>query len=418
MGVVLTPRRLTRCGITDASAQEEEIYRVWYNRFLVIFAVIAAGLMIASLFVSGLTVLERAGVIGAIGFLVGWFWFFGKWNAITSDLHAVVYLAGNLIAICVAILLWDTTSMLLFAVYWLGFAYLYTAPAIVYALIVTVCTQVAFGTLHLFTDSRGSVVAGVLLLIVITGFSGLMAKYIESFQLESERNKQLLRQLQEAQASLAEREREAGIEQERHRVAGEIHDTIAQEFTSVITNLRAAILLEDLDREMARRHVVVSLEAANQGLKDSRAMLATMQPDVLEGRSLVEALAAIIDDERNLSSHQIEFQVEGTTASLDRAVETILVRSLQESLRNVRRHANATEVTVTLTWLEDEVLLDISDNGVGFDSDHLLPGADGYHIGLATMRARIESAGGTFVLESLPGEGTSVTVSFPTGGAL
>ena len=92
-----------------------------------------------------------------------------------------------------------------------------------------------------------------------------------------------------------------------------------------------------------------------------------------------------------------------------------LVRALQETMRNIRKHANATEVSVTLTWLEDEVLLDVSDNGRGFDPDTLRPGHTGYKIGLANMKSRIEEADGTFVLDSTPNEGTSVTISFATG---
>lgn len=417
MGVDLSTNRLTRCGISDPSAREEALYRTWYYRFLIVFAVIAGALIISGLVVPGFSWTERLGIVGSIGFLIAWFWFFGRWDVVSSDLHAVVYLVGNLIAICIAISIWDTAGILLFAAYWLAFAYLYTVPAIVYALALTVSIQVAYGNAGMFTDSGSSMLAGVVLLLVITGFSGLMAKYIESFQKESERNKHLLAQLQATQASLAEREREAGVEQERQRVAGEIHDTIAQEFTSIITNLRAAMQMENLDQPNARRHITLSLEAANQGLTDSRAMLATMQPDVLRGRSLIDALREIAADARSTSTTAIDINVDGHPSPLARSVETILVRSLQESLRNIRKHAQAMQVDVTLTWLEDEVLLDITDDGIGFDADATQPNEAGYHMGLATMQARIESAGGTFVLESSPGDGTSVTISFPTGGA-
>lgn len=94
-----------------------------------------------------------------------------------------------------------------------------------------------------------------------------------------------------------------------------------------------------------------------------------------------------------------------------------MVRALQESLRNIGKHAAASDVVVRLSWLEDEVLMDISDNGLGFDPAGLVPGSDGYQLGLSTMESRVESCGGTFALESSPNEGTSITVSFPTGGA-
>lgn len=410
MGVVVNQNRWTRCGITDDAARDDELYRIWYYRFLAIFGAITVTLIAFGLFVPDISAMRRVVLIASLAFLIIWFWFYGRWNLVQSDLHSIVYLLGNLIAICVAISIWNTSSILLFGIYWLGFAYLYTKPAIVYALLLTIGIQFAFGNASLFTEFSSGTLAAIALLVIITGFSGMMAKYIESFQKESERNRDLLEQLQNAQASLAERERDAGVMQERQRLAGEIHDTVAQQFTSIIANLRAAEEMERNGNVQAPHHRQLALDAAQQGLRDSRAMLSTMQPDVARSQPLRGLLSDVINQ---TDEEHITFVEEGTAQSITRAQETILVRALQEALRNIQKHAQADTVAVTLTWLEDEVLLDIADDGIGFDIDTIAAGEDGFQLGLVTMQRRIESAGGTMVLDSTPGEGASLTISFP-----
>lgn len=371
--------------------------------------------MAGAWFDSSLDVRQTWIVIGTVIAMVLWFLFFGQWHIIRSDTHAIIYLLGNIVGITVCIRIWDSSALLLFAVYWFGFGYLYTRYAIIYAFVLTISTQWAFGTLgsNLGFNLDTLVAAG--LMIVLLGFSTMMAKYIEAFQNEAERNKALVAELKRTQQSLIEREREAGIEHERRRMAGEIHDTIAQEFASIITNLRAAVKLEHLDQPAAYGHIKLSLAAAQKGLSDSRAMLSTMQPDVLLGRSLTEVVRSIVEEWSARSTGIARFETDGRPRQLSRAQESLLVRALQESLRNVDKHAQASEVAARLTWLEDEVLMDISDNGAGFQPDAIEAGANGYRMGLATMQSRVESAGGTFALESTPGEGTSITVSFPIG---
>src|SRR5699024_6690146 len=216
------------------------------------------------------------------------------------------------------------------------------------------------------------------LLIVLLGFSGLMARYIEAFQVEAERNKALVAELKRTQQSLIEKEREAGVEQERRRMAGEIHDTIAQHFASIITNLRAVNELDGADPAISRHHLTHAVTAAQRGLSDSRAMLSTMQPDVLLGRSLTDVLQAIVSEWDATSSVSSTFVTEGTASQLTPPQESVLVRALQESLRNIDKHAKARQADVRLTWLEDEVLMDISDDGIGFNPESIDAGANGY----------------------------------------
>jgi signal transduction histidine kinase len=142
-------------------------------------------------------------------------------------------------------------------------------------------------------------------------------------------------------------------------------------------------------------------------------MVQALQPRILEGRSLSDALHEIATRDP-----KVTFSEDGGVVSLDRIREAILVRALQESLHNIRKHAGATSVEVTLTWLEDEVILEVQDDGSGFDPEELPASLDGHHMGLVAMRSRVEGVGGTWSIESAPGEGTSLAVSFPLDGEL
>lgn len=407
--------RITRCGV-GSGASGENMYVGWYYRFLLLFGVLCLVVITGAIFDSTLTFRNTTIVVATVVAMALWFWFFGQWKQINSDLHAIVYLLGNVAGITLCIRLWDSSALLLFAVYWFGFAYLHTRYAIVYAFVLTISTQWAFGTLGSNIGFNFDTLVAVGLLIVLLGFSAMMARYIEAFQMEAERNKSLVAELKRTQQQLLEREREAGIEQERHRMAGEIHDTLAQHFTSIITNLRAAEQLQGMDDAVSQQHVVHAFSAAQQGLADSRTMLSTMQPDVLLGSSLSEVLHSLATEWEATSGAIVHFETHGDAANLTKEEELMMVRALQEGLRNTGKHAQASEVRITLTWLENEVLLDITDNGIGFDQDLVQVGANGYQLGLHTMQSRVEAAGGTYALESTPGEGTSITISFPTGG--
>lgn len=417
MGVsAISSKKITRAGVTDSNPGEGDVYTGWYRRFLVLFGVLCLAVAVGVWLDESLTQQQQLIVSGTVVAMVAWFCFFGRWDLISSDLHAAVYLLGNVAGITVCIRIWDSSALLLFAIYWFGFAYLYTRYAIVYAFILTISTQWAFGTVGSNLGFNFDTLVAAGLLIVLLGFSAMMARYIEAFQSEAERNRMLVAELKRTQQALVEREREAGVEQERRRMAGEIHDTIAQHFTSIITNLRAANELDGRHAAISRQHVAHAFSAAQQGLSDSRAMLSTMQPDVLLGRSLTEVLEGIVEEWAATSPSEAQFTTNGSASQLTRTQESVLVRALQESLRNISKHAQAERVEVTLTWLEDEVLLDVSDNGVGFNPEAIDAGANGYRMGLSTMKSRVESAGGTFALESAPGEGTSITIAFPTGG--
>jgi signal transduction histidine kinase len=406
--------RLARPGMGEPVSDDDHVYKRWYERFVVIFGLIAVVAIIFSLLDGDEPISRRLiGTAAALG-AIGWFAWRGRWELLTSDLRVALYLVGQLLLVVLAIRMWDGFGLLLFGAYWMGFAYLRILPALVYALVLTLGSQWAFGAFDSLSWSPSSisptvVVISALALVV----SGMMASYIESFAREADRRAQLLDELRRTQDELARREREAGVQDERQRLAGEIHDTIAQQFTSIVTNLEAAEARAQTNPGAAQHHVLAAREAARQGIADARALVHALQPGILEGRSLGEALNHIASSSALEDQTSIRFQEEGDSIRLDRVRETVIVRALQESLQNIRKHAGARNVVATLSWLEDEIILDVQDDGAGFDPEAVRPSATGHRMGLVTMKQRVENAGGTFMIDASPGEGTSLAISFP-----
>lgn len=207
--------------------------------------------------------------------------------------------------------------------------------------------------------------------------------------------------------------REAGVLDERQRMAGEIHDTLAQGLTGIITQLRAAEHCGDDPAEW-RRHLDAATRLAGESLTEARRSVDALRPEPLRTARLSEALASVAG--RWSALHEVEVQVSttGTALPLRPEAEVALLRAAQEALTNVAKHARATRVGVTLSYLEDEVALDVRDDGGGFDPSR--PGTqDGY--GLVAMRRRIEGLSGTLQVESEPGAGTGISARVPAAAA-
>ncbi|TDE32096.1 sensor histidine kinase [Nonomuraea mesophila] len=252
---------------------------------------------------------------------------------------------------------------------------------------------------------------------------------------DDERNEERDRALHEARganrklaASLAEnaalqeqllaQARNAGVQDERQRMAREIHDTLAQGFTGVISQLRAAEHAGD-DPPGWRRHVAAATELARESLWEARRSVHALRPEPLRAARLSEALAGVA--ERWSALHEIPVQVTttGTARPIRPESEVALLRIAQEALANVAKHARATRVGVTLSYLEHEAALDVRDDGGGFDPAGLGgaaggSGADRGGFGLIAMRQRIESVSGSLRIESEPGTGTGISARVPS----
>ena len=214
------------------------------------------------------------------------------------------------------------------------------------------------------------------------------------------------------QAQLVIQAREAGTNEERQRLAREIHDTIAQSFTGIVTQLEAAA--ESPTHEDAGQHVHRAAQLARTGLNDARRSVRNLSPTELENAVLSEALKKLADSWTRWWNVQTEVTVTGTVEPLHDEIEATLLRVAQEALANVAKHANATRVGVTLSYMGDDVFLDVRDDGVGFDPGDNGARADSHGYGLGGMRQRIERIAGRLDIETEPGRGTAVSAQVPS----
>ncbi len=208
--------------------------------------------------------------------------------------------------------------------------------------------------------------------------------------------------------------REAGVLDERQRMAREIHDTLAQGLVGIITQLEAAAH----GGQAAARHTDVALELARDSLTQARRSVQALAPSELEQVRLPEALAAVATKWSELSGVEATTTTTGVPVQMRPEIEVALLRTAQEALANVAKHARASRVAITLSYMHDVVTLDVSDNGSGFSpisppssGSGLPPGATTGGFGLTAMRQRVEGLGGELVVESEPGGGTTIAAS-------
>ncbi|MFI9174615.1 sensor histidine kinase [Streptomyces lincolnensis] len=212
-------------------------------------------------------------------------------------------------------------------------------------------------------------------------------------------------------AQLLVQAREAGVADERRRLAAEIHDTIAQGLTGIIAQLQ--VVANTPDENQAREHVGRAMDLARHSLGEARRSVHNLAPVALSDAGLPQALKATVTDWGERTDIRAEFTVTGATEHLHDEVAATLLRIAQEALSNAARHARATRLGVTLTFLGDEVILDIRDDGVGFDQLTLAPRTHAGGFGLDGMRARAERIAGALTVESEPGHGTAVSARVP-----
>jgi signal transduction histidine kinase len=238
----------------------------------------------------------------------------------------------------------------------------------------------------------------------------------------SETNRRLESILEENQGlhdQLLAQAREAGVLDERQRMAREIHDTLAQGLTGIITQLQAAER-HGQPQDERRRHIELATQLARDSLTEARRSVQAMQPEPLESARLPEALADVASKWTRIHGVPATVTTTGQPRRIRPDAEITLLRAAQEALVNVARHARAGKVGLTLSYMEDQVNLDIRDDGVGFDPQPdgaTVParaGGSGY--GLLAMRQRVEGVAGTLEVESAPGGGTAISASVPTDG--
>ena len=211
-------------------------------------------------------------------------------------------------------------------------------------------------------------------------------------------------------AQLVVQAREAGILDERERMAGEIHDTIAQGLAGVITQIEATHQSWGDESEM-RRHLDTAAEIARQSLADARRSVRDTKPTELDGSRLPAAISDVAHRWSTAAGVPVHVTSTGEQRTLPTQIEVALLRATQEALANIGKHADANRAGITLSFTDDSIVLDIRDDGVGFDPTQQ-PRNDSY--GLTAMRKRITQIDGEMHVESTRGEGTAISVKVPT----
>lgn len=240
----------------------------------------------------------------------------------------------------------------------------------------------------------------------------MLGLWIERVINQSEQRAELILELETTRDKLAEAHHTAGVMAERERMAREIHDTLAQGMTSIVMLSQAAQgELRRGDTEPANSRLAAIEDTARENLAEARALVAAFTPVALSGANLTEALQRLAG--RFAAETGVDVQVEldladDQIAGLPQGQQVVLLRAAQESLANVRKHAGATQVRITLGISAEGVRIEIRDDGLGFVLEEPAPG-----FGLAAMRGRVEESGGTVQVDSTPGQGTRVEVLIP-----
>ncbi|WP_330343431.1 sensor histidine kinase [Streptomyces longwoodensis] len=232
---------------------------------------------------------------------------------------------------------------------------------------------------------------------------------------QAARQRSLIDDLLRTRRDLAASERRAGTLAERQRLSMEIHDTLAQGLSSQRMLLQAAERVWESEPGKARGHVRSAASVAEHNLAEARRFVHDLAPADLARGGLDVALRALAA--REGGDHlgvRVHIDAGVRPPLLPDRVQSALLRVAQGALANVREHAGATTAVLTLTLLEDQVVLDVTDDGRGFDpaAPAAAPAGPRGH-GLPAMRARLGGLGGTLTIESAPGEGTVLSAAVP-----
>lgn len=204
--------------------------------------------------------------------------------------------------------------------------------------------------------------------------------------------------------------REAGVLDERQRMARDIHDTVAQGLAGIIAQLHAADGTDD--EAQRRRHLDSAADLARESLAEARRTVQAIGPPTLDAAQLPEALAEVSAKWSRAHDVPVELVTTGDAKPMHPEVEVTLLRVTQEALTNAAKHSGAARVGITLSYMEDQLALDVRDDGVGFEPAKA-KAAKGSGYGIAAMRQRVGRIAGSLSVESEPGAGTVVSAIVP-----
>jgi signal transduction histidine kinase len=343
----------------------------------------------------------------ALAAMVPWYIFLGRplmKQDTPTEPRATIYLAGLVVLFAIAQSQVANAWVLAFGLVPMCFHVTTARRALAFVVIINVIG----GVLEAW---RNPGLAGVLTALGIAAFAIAFAyvysRWMARVIAQSLDRAALIEQLEATRAELAAAHHEAGVQAERHRLAGEIHDTLAQGFTSIVTLLQAGQASLDA-ASPARRHLDLALLTARENLAEARTLVTALTPATLEAGTLGDTVRRVTSATGAQAGIGAHAEVTGTARRLPTGSEVVLLRVCQEALANVRKHADARQVRVRLCYAGTTVRLTVTDDGKGFD-----PGATHGGYGLTGMRDRVSQVGGTVEVASVPGRGTEVRAEVP-----
>lgn len=203
-------------------------------------------------------------------------------------------------------------------------------------------------------------------------------------------------------------------EEERKRMARDIHDGPAQSFANIVMRAEFCLKLMDVNPEQVKEELRDLMLLVRGSLEDVRKIIFDLRPMSLDDLGLLSALKRYIEQYMEEYKIHVELNVMGREKRVDNSFEIALFRIIQESLTNVRKHSGAPEVVIKIEYLPERINLLVRDNGRGFDPERVRIEKHGISYGLTGMGERVHLLKGRFDVKSSPGKGTQVVVSIPT----
>jgi signal transduction histidine kinase len=204
-------------------------------------------------------------------------------------------------------------------------------------------------------------------------------------------------------------------EQERARLARELHDEIGQSLTAMIMTTLVVENSLPPEYDSGREKLVNVRNMANQALNDLRGLIFDLRPEILDDLGLALALRSQIKKHLEPLGIEVQLRASGLRDSLPHEVETAVFRVVQEAITNIARHAQASQVSISLARQEGRLVVRVRDNGRGFDTTQVMNGAR-QAWGLLGMEERITLLGGRFYVSTRPGAGTLLLAEVPVDG--
>jgi signal transduction histidine kinase len=252
---------------------------------------------------------------------------------------------------------------------------------------------------------------GVTVLVPLT-VTILAGAYLTGIREQNRKRAELIEELTRTRAALEHAGHEAGVHAERERLAAEIHDTLAQGFTSILMLAQAARTTLLRDTAAADGQLDIMEKTARENLAEARSLIAALAPVDLTGRSLADALDRLAARHTRDTGTCVEVSIVGERSNAPTGTDIALLRTAQEALANVGKHADATTVRIELRHENGRLTLAVTDDGQGFDPATICGG-----YGLLGIRTRAAGLGGTCEVRSSPGQGTTVRVELPLAPA-